>query len=92
MAGCSEIRDRVEIQVGSSFSSFDDLENRITQYQEDRFVQYYKRDSRSIEAASKRAPSKSFNPRIKYSELVYSCIHGGKKFKSKSKGYRPQQQ
>ena len=71
----------IEIAIGSSFTSFSELEKIINQYQ---------RDSRTTEAASKLC-NKTYNPRIKYSELVYTCIHGGKKFKSESKGIRPQQ-
>ena len=82
----------VEIAVGSLFTSFSELEKVINKYQKKHYVQFYKRDSRTTEAASKRCVNKTFNPAIKYSELVYTCIHGGKKFKSESKGKRPQQQ
>ena len=80
----------IKIAIGSFFTSFSEPEKIINQYQRIHFFQFYKRDSRTTEAASKRC-NKTFNPRIKYSELVYTCFHGGKKFKSESKGIRPQQ-
>lgn len=80
------------IAVSTAFSSLEDLDKAIGSYQLENFVQFYKRDSRTIEAALRRAPNRYFNPAIKYSEVVYSCIHVGKKFKSESKGKRPQQQ
>ncbi len=80
------------ISTGATFNSFDELEKEIMKYQHENYVQFYKRDSRTIDAALRRAPNRNFNPSIQYSEVVYSCIHGGKKFKSESKGKRPQQQ
>ena len=76
---------------GKKFDSFDDLDKKIQQYQKENYVQFYKRDSRTIETAIKRAPKRKFRPEIKYSELVYSCVHGGKKFKSSCTGKRPLQ-
>jgi zinc finger SWIM domain-containing protein 3 len=73
------------IAVGAAFPAYSELEQEHS-------VQYYKRDSRSIEAALRRAPNREFSEAIKYSELVYSCIHGGKKFTSLSSGKRPNQQ
>jgi len=80
------------LAVDARFSSFEDLQKEIEVYQSEHFVQFYRRDSRTIDAALRRAPKRTFNPNIRYSELVYSCIHGGKTFKSESKGKRPQQQ
>ena len=84
--------NKTRFSVNAKFSSFKELEDEIDKYQRDHYVQLYKRDSRTIEAAMRRAPNKKFKSEIKYSELVYCFIHGGKKFKSESKGKRPQQQ
>lgn len=84
--------DKKGIFTGATFTSFEELEKEIIKYQRENFVQLYKRDSRTIDAALRRAPNRKFNPSIQYSKVVYSCIHGGKKFKSESKGKRPQQQ
>ena len=78
--------------VGSTFSEYADLEKEIEKYQLEHATQFYKRDSRTIEAALRRAPNREFSKAIRYSELVYSCIHGGKKFISQSSGKRPNQQ
>lgn len=82
----------MSLAVGATFSTYAELENEIEKYQVENSVQLYKRDSRTIEAALRRAPNREFNKAIKYSELVFSCIHGGKKFVSQSTGKRPQQQ
>lgn len=81
-----------KLAEGTIFSSFEDLEKEIERYQRKNFVQFYRRDSRTIDAAIRRSPKRTFNANIRYSEIVYSCIHGGKKFKSECKGMRPQQQ
>ena len=78
--------------MNAEFSTYEELEKEIEKYQKDKFVQFFKRDSRTIENAKRRAPNREFSNLIKYSELVYSCIHGGKKYKSKSTGKRPKQQ
>ena len=68
--------------VGDRFKTFVEVEMKIHQYKKEKFVQFYKRDSRKIEAAQKRTLHKNYKKEIVYAELVYSCIHGGKKFKS----------
>ena len=50
-----------------------------------------KTDSRTVKAVAARCPNKNFNDAIVYSELKYTCNHGGKNFKSKSKGDGPNQ-
>ena len=57
------------------------------------FMQLYIRHSRTIEAAAnyKRSPKKQLNEELKYSELEYSCIHGGKVFKALLQAERPNQ-
>jgi len=83
--------DLVGFAVGDRFDTFSEVDEKIRRYEKERFVQFYKRDSRKIESARKRAPHKNFKEEIVYSKLVFSCIHGGKKFKSKSVGKRPNQ-
>ena len=79
------------LEVGSVFSSFSALEEEISTFQKNNSVQFYIRDSRKIEAAKRRAPHRKFNDNLVYSEIVYCCIHGGKTFKCRSKGERPNQ-
>ena len=66
--------------VGDRFTMFAEVEKKIHQYEKENFT----KESRRIKAARKGAPHKNFNKDIVYSELVYSYIHGGKKFKSES--------
>ena len=52
----------------------------MAEFEQQSYVQLYIRRSRtiSIGAAIKRAPKKSFLQELKYSEVDYACIHGGK--------------
>ena len=43
------------------------------------------RDSHFLEAA-KGVSNKTFNPRIKYYDVTYRCIRGGKNFKPRGTG------
>ena len=79
------------MEVDTMFDSFSAIEKEIDKFQKINSVQFYIRNSRKIEEA-KRAPNRSFNTRLVHSEIVYCCIHGGKTFKSETKGERPNQQ
>ena len=83
--------EEVAFVIGEKFSSFSELKDKIDEFQKTNFVQLYVRRSRSIEATAKHAPKKQFNEELKYSEIEYSCIHGGKDFKSTSTGERSNQ-
>ena len=79
------------IAAGDKFGSFHEFSARLKQYEKEKYAQFYVRDSRSIESSAKRAPNRTFNPNLKYAELLYACINGGKTFKSSSTGKRPRQ-
>ena len=71
--------EEVTFSVNDVFNSFDELDKKIKQYEGKKAVQLWKRDSRRIEAARKQI-DRHLDKRIKYYELTYSCIHGGRKF------------
>ena len=79
----------MELSIGDRFSSFAELEQKVKSYQVANYVQLWKRDTRTIAAAQRRTPNRHFNPDIKYAEILYSCVHGGRKHLSKSTGKRP---
>ena len=51
------------------------------------FVQYYRRNSRTIEAA-KHKTKRYLNPNLQYYQIKYACIHGGRKHAPGGKGLR----
>ena len=61
------------LKLGSSYSSFSDLEAAIDAYERCKFVNYYKRSSRSIEAHKKRCPkiANAANPALVHAEITY---------------------
>jgi len=67
------------LRVGSKFYTFDELSRRLEEFQEVEQVQLWVRDSRTVVAAAKRARRKSLNPALKYAELTYSCVFGGRR-------------
>jgi hypothetical protein len=80
-------QDQLSFAVGDFFSTFDELEAKVKAYENAQFMKFWKRDSRTIEAAKKRL-NKFLKPELKYYELKYCCIHGGQAFKAKGKGSR----
>ena len=93
--GISNVQQEVEIEtdndnsfvVGDCFESFAKLEARVEKFENSHFVKFWKRDTRTVEAARKRM-NKSIKPELKYYEIKYCCIHGGQHFKSQGKGLR----
>ena len=80
-----------EIAEGVEFSTFCLLSAAITRFQDATFCQFYTRDSRTVEADVRRNTKKKYADAIKYANITYACIHGGRQFRSASKGLRPQQ-
>ena len=79
------------IQVGTLFSDYNSLPEEIQKYKADNFVKLYKKESRTVEAAKKCCPNKSFKPEIKYSEVVFACVHNDKYKPRVTTGDRPNQ-
>ncbi len=74
--------------VGHTFSSFEELETALDRYKKKNYVDFWRRDSRTIAAAQKRGVDRPLNAELKYYEIKYCCIHGGQSFKSRGAGKR----
>ena len=83
----------VSFSVGEEFASVELLGKKIKLYERTNYFNL-KRDSRTIDAAIKKKSisldkvSEEDKIKLKYYELLYTCIHGGRKHKSCSKGLR----
>lgn len=79
--------------VGDKFASFEEVQAAMREVQEKHLVNFYITNSQTIGAALKRIPERAgkANPALKYYFVMYACIHGGRKFRSTSKGCRPHQ-
>ena len=69
---------------GKEFSSFEELSTNVKEWEGANFVTLYTRSSRSVEAARRRAPKRTYNQQLKFSEIDYACVHGGREYKSTS--------
>ena len=78
------------VSIGKEFSSYVHLTSAIKEYEASNSVTVYG-SSRSIQAARKRAPNRHFSDNLVYSEIDYACVHGGREYKSHSKGIRKSQ-
>ena len=87
MAACTDFT----LKVGDSFSSFADLERAINHIQHTTAVQLWRRESKTLVSQKKRFPggrASTANADLRYYLLVYCCVCGGKRFKSRSTGDR----
>ena len=77
--------------VGDKFSSYDELREKISQYEQSRSVQLNHNDSRTLESARKRVPRKveKANKALVYHYINFSCVFGGKQYRCKGHGRRP---
>ena len=67
------------------------IDDKKNTYCTGNFVELYRRDTRTIENALKRGSirkEQDINHSLVYYEVHYSCVHGGKKYNSRSKGKR----
>ena len=70
--------------IGQEFGTFEEFAEHLKRWEETNFVTLYTRRSHSIEAVRRRAPNRSFADKLKFSELDYACVHGGREYKIKS--------
>ena len=78
------------LNIGKKLEDFSSLEIATQQYQKKENVQFFRRSSRTIQKAQPRMPDKKINERLKYFEISFHFIRGGKNFKSRSTGLREQ--
>ena len=80
----------VNLKVGDKFSDYAALLKQIDMYENHKLVNLYKRSSRSIENVKKLMTrlANVDNSQLQFGEIDYSCVHGGKNFKSSSNGQR----
>ena len=78
------------LNIGKKLEDFSSLEIAIQQYQKEENVQFLRRSSRTIEKPQPQMPDKKLHERLKYYEISFHCIPGGKNFKSRSTGMREQ--
>jgi hypothetical protein len=84
--------DGSALRVEAKYKSFTDLECALRKFQQDNYVQLYKRISRKLGTGSKyknMEVAESAAGLLIYKELDYSCIHGGKIVSSIFSGQRP---
>ncbi|EEC18629.1 hypothetical protein IscW_ISCW014568 [Ixodes scapularis] len=79
------------MEKGQQFSSFAELATAIAEFQDANFVQFWINSSRTIAGARKKGVKRHINEELVYTEITYSCTHGGRKYKSQSTGARPNQ-
>ena len=79
----------MDLISGQEFSSFEELSKSVQEWEKKNFVTLYTRSSRSVEAAKKRTPNRTYLDELKFSELDYACVHGGREYKSKATQSRP---
>ena len=79
-------KNNVTFHENEEFKSFE-LQEKILLNGKQKFVKLWIRDLRSISAAQGRV-KRPLSEAIKYYELTYACVHGGKKFKPRGKGER----
>lgn len=76
------------MKLGDLSSSFEELSNAVKAYPEANFVQFYKRDTRSVEAARAKGLERHVGSELTVYQVHYCCIKGGRTFTGRRKGER----
>ena len=77
----------VTFQLGELFKTFEELECKLKLYENATLTKFWMRDCRTVNAARKRT-TRPLSDFIKYYQVSYRCIHGGRKFVPKGEGKR----
>lgn len=73
------------MKLGDVFESYEDFLKDMDSYSKREFVSFWKRDARTISAARKKT-DRFLDPKLKYYQLKYTCINGGRTFNPTGKG------
>ncbi|KAF2904796.1 hypothetical protein ILUMI_01361 [Ignelater luminosus] len=71
------------INLRDEFDTYEDFDKKLKELSKKNFVHFWKRDCRTVEGAKKKT-ERYIDPKIKYYQLKYSCVHGGRMFKKKN--------
>ncbi|XP_059162594.1 uncharacterized protein LOC131945979 [Physella acuta] len=74
--------------IGAHFDSFDAFQTALQQYEDTHFVQFARSSSQTVAKAQASALIKTFNPKLTFAKVCYTCIFGPKKEPSTSTGLR----
>lgn len=67
------------IEVGSRFSSYEELERTISEFEKETKMSFWKREAKTLENVLKKNPKLDrVPPQLKYYMLKYACIAGGR--------------
>lgn len=79
-----------DFNVGDTFHTYKELQAKVKLYEASHSVQLSHRDSRTLEAARKRAPQRvaEANTDLIYYTISLVCIFGGKKYRNMGTGER----
>ena len=81
-------KNNLIFNIIEQFKTFQSLQEKISSNEMEHFVKLCIRDLRSIGAAQQERVKRKPSEEIRYYELTYASIHGGKKFKPRGKGAR----
>ena len=79
-----------KFKIGERFKSFEELDTKLTNYEKATSTKFWIRDARTVGAAMKRT-TRTLSKAIKYYQIGYRCIHGGRKFVPQGEGKRSTQ-
>ena len=70
------------LAIGDEFSSVEAVDEGIKQYEKEQCITFWQCDSRTLASAKNRLKNLQLNDAIKFYELKYACIKGGREYKT----------
>lgn len=78
------------LRVGDRFASYDALVERLQNHSAVDFVNYWRRDTRTLKGALMKT-SRPIAACLRYYSVRYACVHGGQRFDRRGTGQRNKQ-
>ncbi|GAB0096547.1 uncharacterized protein DMENIID0001_120710 [Sergentomyia squamirostris] len=80
-------KGRNVFQLGDTFNSYQELEERLEAHSRESFVTYWRRDTRTVKGAHRKT-SRRISKDLIYYSLRLACVFGGQKFLTRGQGKR----
>lgn len=79
-------------EIGTRFPNYKSLTEALDNFSIQNKCKFWKRDARTINSSRAIGVVKYLHPDLQYYELKFTCIYGGKDFKSQSESFRTREE
>lgn len=83
----TDVCSPLALRLGDRFTCFTEFEERLQRHSAADFVNYWRRDSRTVNGALLKT-ARPIADCLRYYSVLFACVHGGQKFGRRGHGHR----